>query len=110
MPMLQRPLMQTIIYAAPRPETEEFMTILTRLEQWKENGVISPKQHALLSGLSPGEPCSLFLELNILLYAGMLAFVSGLGWTASTGRRSWATSSSGWPPYAQISPARRAIA
>ncbi len=60
------------------------MTILNRLEQWKEHGVISPEQHALLAGLSRGEPFSLFLELNILLYAGILAFIAGLGWTVST--------------------------
>ena len=60
------------------------MTILTRLEQWKEQGVISPEQHTLLAGLSRGEPFSLFLELNVLLYAGVLAFVAGLGWTIST--------------------------
>ena len=63
------------------------MTILTRLEQWKESGVISPEQHALLAGLSRGEPCSIFLELNILLYAGILAFVGGLGWTVATWSR-----------------------
>jgi len=60
------------------------MTILTRLEQWKEQGVISPEQHARLASLSRGEPFSLFLELNILLYAGVLAFVAGLGWTVTT--------------------------
>ncbi len=60
------------------------MTILTRLEQWKEQGKISPEQHAHLAGLSRGEPFSLFLELNVLLYAGVLAFVAGLGWTVST--------------------------
>jgi hypothetical protein len=60
------------------------MTILTRLEQWKEHGVISPEQHAHLAGLTRGEPCSLFLELNVLLFAGVLAFVAGLGWTVST--------------------------
>ena len=69
---------------APHPENEDFMTILTRLEQWKEHGIISPEQHTLLAGLSRGEPFSLFLELNILLYAGVLAFVAGLGWTVST--------------------------
>jgi len=37
-----------------------------------------------LTGLSRGEPFSLFLELNVLLYAGVLAFVAGLGWTVST--------------------------
>ncbi len=60
------------------------MTILTRLEQWKEQGKISPEQHAYLAGLSRGESFSLFLELNVLLYAGVLTFVAGLGWTVST--------------------------
>jgi len=60
------------------------MTILTRLEQWKERGVISPEQSTLLAGISRGKPFSVFLELNILLYAGILAFVAGLGWTVST--------------------------
>jgi hypothetical protein len=60
------------------------MTIFTRLEQWKEQGKISPAQHAHLAGLSRREPLSLFLELNVLLYAGVLAFVAGIGWTVST--------------------------
>jgi len=60
------------------------MTLLTRLEHWKERGVISPEQHTLLAGLSRGEPFSVFLELNSLLYVGILAFVAGLGWTVST--------------------------
>src|SRR5580704_17113019 len=63
------------------------MTILARLEQWKEQGVISPEQHTFLSGLSRGEPFSVFLELNILLYAGVLAFIAGLGWTVTTWSR-----------------------
>jgi Predicted membrane protein (DUF2157) len=60
------------------------MTILTGLDHWKEQGIISPEQHTLLAGLSRGEPFSLFLDLNILLYAGILSFVAGLGWTIST--------------------------
>jgi hypothetical protein len=60
------------------------MTILARLEQWKNQGAISPEQCAYLSGLCRGDPFSLFLELNILLYAGVLAFVAGLGWTVTT--------------------------
>jgi hypothetical protein len=59
------------------------MTVFTRLDQWKERDVISSEQHTLLTGRSRGEPFSLFLELNILLYAGILAFVGGLGWTVS---------------------------
>ncbi|MFZ0704227.1 MAG: DUF2157 domain-containing protein [Candidatus Korobacteraceae bacterium] len=60
------------------------MTILARLEHWKEEGAISPEQHAYLASLCRGEPTSVFLELNLLLYAGVLAFVAGLGWTVTT--------------------------
>jgi hypothetical protein len=74
-------------HCVPAPENEGYMTILTRLEQWKEQSKISPEQHAHLAGLSRGEPFSLFLELNVLLYAGVLAFVAGLGWTISTWSR-----------------------
>jgi len=38
------------------------MTILTRLEQWKDRGILSPGQHTFLAALSRGEPFSLFLE------------------------------------------------
>jgi hypothetical protein len=60
------------------------MTILTRLEQWKQQGKISPEQYAHLASLAREEPFSLFIELNVVLYAGVLAFVAGLGWTVST--------------------------
>src|SRR5580692_6596958 len=60
------------------------MTIVGRLDQWKQQGKISPEQCARLAGLARREPFSLFLELNVLLYAGVLAFVAGLGWTVST--------------------------
>jgi len=63
------------------------VTTLARLDRWKEQGIISPEKHALLAGLSRGEPFSLFLELNCLLYAGILAVVGGLGWTLSTWSR-----------------------
>jgi hypothetical protein len=60
------------------------MTILTRLERWKDQGAISPGQYTHLTSLARREPLSVFLELNILLYAGVLAFVAGLGWTVTT--------------------------
>ncbi len=60
------------------------MNILARLEHWKKEGAISLEQHAFLTSLSRGEPSSVFLELNVLLYAGVLAFVAGLGWTVTT--------------------------
>jgi len=73
----------------PRTDTlsqqnEDFMTILARLEHWREQGAISPEQHSHLASLCRGEPFSLFFELNVLLYAGVLAFVAGLGWTVTT--------------------------
>ena len=68
-------------------ENEDFMTILARLEHWKQQGSISPEQHTYLASLCRGEPFSLFLELNVLLYAGVLAFVAGLGWTVTTWSR-----------------------
>ena len=71
----------------PSSENKGIMTILTRLEQWKEQSKISPEQHAYLAGLSRGEPFSVFFELNVLLYAGVLSFVAGLGWTVSTWSR-----------------------
>ncbi|MCC6586379.1 MAG: DUF2157 domain-containing protein [Bryobacterales bacterium] len=60
------------------------MTILTRLDQWKQSGVLSPEQHAVLADLSQGKPFSVFLELNILLFAGILVFIAGLGLTVTT--------------------------
>ena len=60
------------------------MTILARLERWKKQGAISLEQHSHLASLARGEPFSLFIELNVLLYAGVLAFVAGLGWTVTT--------------------------
>jgi hypothetical protein len=63
------------------------MTIFARLDRWREQGAISQEQHLNLAGLCRGEPFSLFLELNVLLYAGVLAFVAGLGWTVATWSR-----------------------
>jgi len=54
------------------------------LNQWRDKGVITPEQYALLDALSRREPFSVFIELNILLYAGVIAFVGGLAWTAET--------------------------
>jgi len=74
-------------HSVPVPENKAFMTILAQLQQWEEQGKIAPEQHAHLAALSRGEPFSLFLELSVLLYAGVLSFVAGLGWTVSTWSR-----------------------
>ena len=62
------------------------MTVLGRLERWKEQGAIAGAARAF-GEPRPGEPFSVFLELNVLLYAGVLAFVAGLGWTVTTWSR-----------------------
>ncbi len=63
------------------------MTMLTRLEQWRERGAITPEQMGQLSGFVRDEPFSLFFEINVLLYLGVVAFVAGLGWTVATWSR-----------------------
>src|SRR5690348_3626329 len=60
------------------------VTTLERLETWKQSGIISEAQHGLLSGLFTKRRFSLFLELNALLYLGVLSLPVGLGWTFST--------------------------
>ena len=57
---------------------------MVTLDGWKERGVISPEQYAWLDGLTRREPFSVFFELNILLYAGVVAFVAGLAWTVQS--------------------------
>jgi len=54
------------------------------LNHWRDKGVITPEQYTLLDALSRREPFSVFIELNILLYAGVAALVGGLAWTAET--------------------------
>ena len=60
------------------------MTTLERLDQWKRTGIITDAQHGALSALVRRERFSLFLELNALLYIGVLALTAGLGWTFQT--------------------------
>lgn len=45
---------------------------------------VSSEQYAILDGLARRQPFSVFVELNILLYAGVAAFVGGLAWTVQT--------------------------
>jgi hypothetical protein len=63
------------------------MTILSRLDRWKDECAISDEQYTHLSSVAREEPCSLFVEIHILLYLGVVAFVAGLGWTVATWSR-----------------------
>jgi hypothetical protein len=60
------------------------MGISTRLDQWKSTGAIGGAQHEALSALARNDRVSVFVELNTLLYLGVLSFVAGVGWTVST--------------------------
>jgi hypothetical protein len=60
------------------------MSVLTRLEQWKNAGAISSAQCDVLSALVRKDRFSVFVELNTLLYLGVLSFVAGVGWLVAT--------------------------
>lgn len=57
------------------------MTTIERLDEWKALGIISEPQHATLSALVRRERFSVFVELNAILYVGVLSLIAGLGWT-----------------------------
>jgi hypothetical protein len=57
------------------------MTTSERLEDWRANGVISEAQHATLAAIVRRGRFSLFVELNAILYIGVIALVAGIGWT-----------------------------
>src|SRR6478752_1335138 len=54
------------------------------LARWKQAGAISEAQHDALAALARQDRFSLFLELNALLYLGVLATAAGAGWTIAT--------------------------
>jgi hypothetical protein len=57
------------------------MNTLERVDQWKQDGVITAEQHLVLTALLRRERFSVFLELNALLYIGVLAVAAGLAAT-----------------------------
>jgi Predicted membrane protein (DUF2157) len=57
------------------------MTIQEYLERWNVTGTITPVQFQQLSALGRGDRFSLFAELHILLYLGVIAVAAGVGLT-----------------------------
>jgi hypothetical protein len=57
------------------------MTVQEYLERWSLTGAITPAQFQELSALDRGDRFSLFAELNILLYLGVVALAAGVGLT-----------------------------
>ena len=60
------------------------MTTLERLDRWRDAGIIEGSQHEAIASLVRKERFSLFLELNALLYLGVVALAGGLAWTFKT--------------------------
>jgi hypothetical protein len=60
------------------------MTTLERLERWKLDGVITDAQHEALGALVRNDRFPVSLELNALLYLGVLAVAAGVAWTVQT--------------------------
>lgn len=65
------------------------MTTLDALDRWRSEGQITPEQHEQLSALVTRRRVSLFADLHVLLYLGVLAFAGGLGWTVYTYAEQW---------------------
>ena len=57
------------------------LTTIERLERWKEGGVITEAQHGALVEIVKRDRFSIYVELNALLYVGVVSIVAGLGWT-----------------------------
>jgi hypothetical protein len=60
------------------------MSALLALDRWKRAGTISEAQHDALAALARRDRFSLFIELNALLYLGVLSLAAGAGWTIAT--------------------------
>jgi len=57
------------------------MTTEQHLDEWRSSGALTPEQAGVLSALVRKERFSVLLELNALLYLGVVLFAAGLGWT-----------------------------
>ena len=60
------------------------MTMVERLSRWKDEGVITPAQFERLGAIVRKDRFSVALELNALLYLGVLSIAAGLLWTVRT--------------------------
>jgi len=65
------------------------VTTLDSLETWRTDGTITDAQYEGLVPIVSRARISLFAELNVLLYLGVLAFAGGLAWTASVYSDTW---------------------
>ncbi len=59
------------------------------LDTWLAAGRLPPARHDAIEALVSRRRISLFVEINALLYLGVLAFAGGLAWTARTYSDQW---------------------
>ncbi|MGD9906555.1 MAG: DUF2157 domain-containing protein [Vicinamibacterales bacterium] len=64
-------------------------TVQQYLDAWAADGRISSDQHDAIGAIVSRRRMSLFVELNALLYLGVLAIAGGLAWTARTYADRW---------------------
>ena len=57
------------------------MTVLSCLDRWRADGTITEGQYGDIREWTRTDRLSVFLELNALLYLGVLACAAGIGWT-----------------------------
>jgi len=60
------------------------MKTVERLKRWKETGAITGAQFDTIAAVVRKDRFSVFIELNVLLYLGVLFFIGGLAWTIQT--------------------------
>jgi len=60
------------------------MSTVALLQRWKDSGAITAAQFETLIAIVRKERFSVFVELNVLLYLGVLSLVAGIGWTINT--------------------------
>ncbi|MEQ1909738.1 MAG: DUF2157 domain-containing protein [Vicinamibacterales bacterium] len=65
------------------------MNTVDYLDRWRAAGFITATQHSAISGIVRKQRMSVFVELNALLYFGVLAFAGGLAWTARVYADRW---------------------
>src|SRR5437867_8098019 len=64
------------------------MTMVERLSQWRDEGRITAPQFDLLGVIVRKERFPVSLELNALLYLGVVSIAAGVLWTVQTHFRS----------------------
>lgn len=57
------------------------LTTIDRLQRWRDSSVITEAQHGALVEIVRRDRFSIYVELNVLLYIGVVSIVAGLGWT-----------------------------